>query len=160
MSPVHQHHSKSSVWPWHHKDWHPAADLPPPQHAPCKSAYPHTYTSTGQWHISQYIIYLNGLSSTTAWVAHYRIYFPIDPLPTSGGSVTSHYIFYTQIHYPPMWQPKRATKRHTTACSSQNYYKALFNIQLTERKFISGVLELQTVSTQSEWKPFITSRPQ
>lgn len=59
-----------------------------------------------------------------------------------------------------MWQPKRATKRHTTACSSQNYYKALFNIQLTERKFISGVLELQTVSTQSEWKPFITSRPQ
>lgn len=48
-----------------------------------------------------------------------------------------------------MWQPKRATKRHTTACSSQNYYKALFNIQLTERKFISGVLELQTVRVET-----------
>lgn len=48
-----------------------------------------------------------------------------------------------------MWQPKRATKRHTTACSSQNYYKALFNIQLTERKFISGVLELHTVRVET-----------
>lgn len=156
MSPVHQHHSKSSVWPWHHKDWHPAADLPPPQHAPCKSAYPHTYTSTGQWHshISQWTVIHDSLSSPLQNLLSNRPF----AYQWWVSDITLHLLYSNPL--PSHVTTKRATKRHTTACSSQNYYKALFNIQLTERKFISGVLELQTDSTQSEWKPFITSRPQ
>lgn len=62
------------MWPWHHKDWHPAVDLPPPQHAPCNSAYPHTHTSTGQWHghISQWAVIHDSLSC------------PLQNLPSNG----------------------------------------------------------------------------
>lgn len=49
VSPIHQHQSKSCVWPQRHKDWHPVVDLP--QYNTQQSGHcTHTPTSLGQWH--------------------------------------------------------------------------------------------------------------